>query len=140
MKVLLMNKKEKLFLNKIFELNILIINNLDKINIDNLLLLYTRFEDELKEEIENTKLKTPVSIWKKFSTMSEEDIRKEFNDIEKYPDLDSIKLAVKGFIEMKKVSRVKTRETLIKHIINTYKRGEFITKIGMKEEKNEPKK
>jgi len=71
-------------------------------------------------------------IWEKFSAMTEEEIRREFADVEKYPDLTSIKSAVKGFIELRKVSKVKTRETLIKHIINAYKKGEFISKIGKK--------
>jgi hypothetical protein len=129
-----MDEKEKSLIRKIFKLNTSTINNLNKKNIDEFLLAYKRFEDDLRKIIEKPKLKAPILIWRKFSTMTEEEIRQEFSDTEKYPDLNSIKSAVKGFIELKKVSRVKTRETLIKHIINTYRRGEFISKIGSKQE------
>lgn len=126
-----MDKKEKNLFKKILKLNTLLITNLDNENIDEISLAYKRFENDLRTIIiEKTKLRPPTPMWKKFPTMTEEEIRREFSDVKKYPDLDSIKSAVKGYIELRKVSKVKTRETLIKHIINTYRRGEFISKIG----------
>jgi len=127
------DEKEKSLMRKIFEINALIISNLNEKNIEEFLLAHKKFEDDLQKIIEKTKPEAPVPVWKKFSTMTEEEIRREFSDVTKYPDLKSIKSAVKGFLELKKVSKVKTRETLIEHIINTYKRGEFISKIGRKD-------
>ena len=125
-----MNKKEKSLLRKILELDTLVVTNLSEENLDEFLMIYERFEKDLRKMIEKTELKAAAPLWEKFSTMTEEEIRQEFSDTKKYPDLNSIKLAVKGYIDMRKVSKVKTRETLIKHIINTYRRGEFISKIG----------
>jgi len=125
-----LNEKEKSLMKKIFEISNLVISNLNEKTIDEFLLAHKKFEDELQKIIEKTKSEEPIPIWKRFSTMTEEEIRREFSDTVKYPDLDSIKSAVKGFLELRKVSKVKTRETLIKHIVNTYKRGEFISKIG----------
>lgn len=128
-------------LRKIFELNTLVATNLNEKNVDEFLSVYKRFENDLRKIIEKTELKVQAPIWERFSTMTEEEIWQEFSNSEKYPDLNSIKQAVKGYIDMKKVSKVKTRETLIKHIINTYRRGEFISKIGREEkDKNESKK
>lgn len=129
-----MNEKEKSLMKKIFELNTFVISNINRENVDEFLFAFKSLESKLRKIIEKTKLEAPPPIWKKFSTMTEEEIRQEFSDVNKYPDLDSIKSAVKGFIELRKVSKVKTRETLIKHIINTYRRGEFISKIGGRNE------
>ena len=134
-----MDKKEKSLLRKIFELNTFVINSLNRENIDEFLFAYKSFEEDLRKIIEKTKPRPPTPVWKKFPTMTEEEIRQEFSDVKKYPDLDSIKSAVKGFLELRKVSKVKTRETLIKHIINTYKRGEFISKIGKRVDRSESK-
>ena len=65
-----------------------------------------------------------------FSSMTEDEIRQEFNNTEKYPDIESIKAAIKGYVEMRKLSKVKNRETIIEHIINTVRRGKFISDIG----------
>jgi hypothetical protein len=128
--------KEKTLLRKIFELNDLIVSYVSKENVDELTKLCEEFENNLKKVIKKSQLKEFAPLWEKFSAMTEEEIRQEFSNTEKYPDLDSIKQAVKGYIDMRKVSKVKTRETLIKHIINTYKRGEFISKIGKEKSEN----
>ena len=135
-----MHSKERRLLRKIFELETFVVANLTEENVDELLLAYSKFEVDLQKMIQKAKQERPSLVWEKFSTMTEEEIREEFNDTRKYPDLASIKSAVKGYLDMRKVSRVKTRETLIKHIINTYRRGEFISQIGKEaEKKNEPK-
>jgi hypothetical protein len=133
-----MDEKEKRLLKKVLNLNDFLISNLTNENIDEILSACRRFENNLRKIIEKPKPRAPAPIWKKFSTMTEEEIIQEFSDVKKYPDLESIKLAVKGYIELRKVSKVKTRETLIKHIIDTYRRGEFISKIGKEKEKSVP--
>lgn len=125
-----MDRKERKLLKKIISLNAFLINNLTSENIDEILLACQRFENHLKKIIKKPKPETSEPIWKRFPTMTEDEIIQEFSDVRKYPDLQSIKLAVKGYLELRKVSKVKTRETLIKHIIDTYRRGEFISRIG----------
>lgn len=66
-------------------------------------------------------------VWRKFPNMTEEDILAEFNNLDKYPDLDSIKRAVKGYLDFHKAGKIKTRETLIAQILETYRRGSFIS-------------
>lgn len=136
-----MHKKEKNLLRKIFELDIFVVTNVNEENIDKILLAYQRFGADLRKIVEKNKPEALGLVWERFSTMTEDEIRREFSNTKKYPDLDSIKLAVKGYVSMREVSKVKTRETLIKHIIKTYRRGEFISKIGKEvKERNEPKK
>lgn len=132
-----MDKRERNLLKKLLELNAFLISNLSKENVNEAFSACERFEGDLRKIAGRSKPEeVPTPIWKKFSAMTEEEIRQEFSDDKKYPDLQSIKSAVKGFIELKKVAKVKTRETLIKHIVDTYRRGEFISKIG--KEANEP--
>jgi len=123
--------KEKELLKKILDINAFVLDNLSAENFDKILVAFGRFESDLRRTIRETEPeKAQVPIWQRFSSMTEEEIRREFNDVAKYPDLDSIKSAVQGYVDMGKVTKVKTRNTLIKHIINTYRRGEFISKIG----------
>ena len=131
-----MNKKEKSLFKRFLQVNDFLITNLTSENINEILSAYERFEHDLRKIVGKSKLRAPTPIWKKFSTMTEEEIIQEFSNVEKYPDLESIKSAVKGYIELRKVSKVKTRKTLIKHIIDTYRRGEFISKIGKEKKKN----
>lgn len=126
-----MKGKEKELLKKILDINAFVLDNLSAENFDKILVAFGRFESDLRRTIRETEPeKAQVPIWQRFSSMTEEEIRREFNDVAKYPDLDSIKSAVQGYVDMGKVTKVKTRNTLIKHIINTYRRGEFISKIG----------
>lgn len=135
-----MNKNEKELLKRMFEINTFVINNLNEDNIHEFLLILTDIENKLKNIKKVEKIEDITPIWMKFSEMDEIDIIVEFNNINKYPDLESIKNAVKGYLQLSKVSKVKTRKTLIKHILETYRRGEFISKIGKDEKYNESKK
>lgn len=125
-----MEKKVKKLLKRLNDINSMIIDNLNEINIDSIISTTIDFEKNIRKIIHSPVTEMEPPIWTKFSTMTEEEIRQEFNDTKKYPDIESIKAAVKGYLELRKVSKVKTRETLIKHIIETYKRGSFISKIG----------
>ena len=69
-------------------------------------------------------------IWTKFPEMTEEEIREEFMNIEKYPTIESIKEALRGYMDLQRINRIKRRETLIKHILKRYNRSRFITAIG----------
>ena len=124
-----MDKKERALFRKMSEVSSMIASNVDEDNVDNMTSLIEKLEIDLRNMIKESTVKAP-QIWRNFSNMTEEEIRQEFSDVQKYPDLESIKSAVKGFLELRKVSKVKTRETLIEHIISTYRRGEFISKIG----------
>jgi len=124
-----MNKKKEKLIKKLNKITSIVLDNVNENNIDIVYNLCNNFESNLKKKLVKIKIIKKPPIWTKFSDMTEEDIRKEFNNTKKYPDLESIKSAVKGYIELKKVSKVKTRETLIKHIIDTYNRGSFISKI-----------
>lgn len=124
-----LDRKERIVFRKLSDVSALVANNVDEKNVDSVLSLIEKLENELvyvfKESTTQTRL-----IWREFSKMSEEEIRREFANTEKYPDIDSIKAAVKGFLEMRKVTKVKTRETLIDHIMETYKKREHIGEIG----------
>jgi len=136
-----MNKNEKELFRKMLEINTYVLNNIDENNIYKFLNIYLKFENEIKNVILIKKsVGNKKPIWTKFSQMSEDEIVIEFNNIEKYPDLDSIKKAVKGYLPLSKVSRVKTRDTLIKHILDIYKRGEIISKIGKEDLTDESNK
>ena len=121
-------------LKKLINVYLIIINNINEQNIDKIIKAVNNFEKNINKILRPTKASAGKSdekpIWTKFPEMTEEEIREEFMDVEKYPTVESIKEAVRGYIDLQKVSKVKTRETLIKHIIETYKRSKFITEIG----------
>lgn len=125
-----MNEKEKAILKTILRINSTIISNLNDENIIKFKLLYDKLEEDVEKIIKKPNQEQKHLIWMNFPNMTEEEIKQEFNNVEKYPDLETIKSAVKGYLDMQKVSNVKTRETLIKHIIKTYNRGSFISKLG----------
>ncbi len=124
-----LDKKERVLFRKLSEISSLIASNLDEKNVD----LVLPFVDRLQKDLVNVFKVSKTEfrpIWRDFPKMSEDEIRKELMNTEKYPDLNSIKSAVKGFLEMRTVTNVKTRETLIDHIVETYKKREHIGKIG----------
>jgi hypothetical protein len=125
-----MNEKEKAILKTILRINSTIISNLNDENIIKFKLIYDKLEEDVEKIIKKPNQEKKHLIWMNFPNMTEEEIKQEFNNVEQYPDLEAIKSAVKGYLDMQKVSKVKTRETLIKHIIETYKRGSFISKLG----------
>lgn len=104
-------------------------SNVTEKNVDDTSSLIEKLELDLMNVFKDSKTKV-LPIWRGFPNMTEEEIRKEFANVEKYPDLESIKAAVKGFLEMRKVSQVKTRETLIEHIIETYRKRQHISQLG----------
>lgn len=124
-----LDRKERDLFRKLSDISALVASNVDEKNVDLVLSIIEKLENELTNIFKESKTKARP-VWREFSKMSEEEIRKEFMNAEKYPDIDSIKAAVKGFLEMRKVTKVKTRETLIDHIIETYKRREHIGEIG----------
>ena len=124
-----MDKKERVLLRKILEISSMVASNVNEKNVDNIRSLFEKLEIDLKNVIKESAVKV-LPIWRNFPNMTEDEIRQEFSNVEKYPDLNSIKLAVKGFLEMRKVSKVKTRETLIKHIIAAYQKRQYIGKHG----------
>lgn len=123
------DKIERSSLKKIIDISSFVINNLNESNAENLYELFIKFENDVKKIVRNEK-KSPPQIWTQFSSMTEEEIRQEFNNIKKYPDIESIKAAIKGYVELRKLSKIKNRETIIDHIINTVRRGKFISDIG----------
>lgn len=129
-----MDKKVKNLVEKINTINSMIIDNLDATNVDSISVAINNFERKIRTIINppttKVKRKEEQPVWTKFPEMTEEEIREEFMNIKKYPTLESIKEAVRGYLDLQKVTKVKTRETLIKHIIETYGRGRFISKIG----------
>lgn len=133
-----MNQRVKNLSKKLKDMNSLIINNLNELNIDRISSIIGDFERKIRATIQppavGEKIKKEPPIWKKFSAMTEEEIKQEFMNTEKYPTVDSIKEAVRGYLDLKKVSKVKKRETIIKHIIKRYGRGKFISRIGMRHE------
>jgi len=124
-----MDKKERALFGRILEIFSIVTSNVDERNVDDISSLFEKLEIELKSLIKGSATEA-LPIWRNFPNMTEEEIRQEFSNVEKYPDLNSIKSAVKGFLEMRKVSKVKTRGTLIEHIIATYKRRQHIGEIG----------
>jgi len=124
-----MDKKERALFRKILEIASIVVSNVDEKNLGDMSSLFGKLEIDLKNMIKESPVKA-LPIWRNFPNMTEEEIRQELSNVEKYPDLDSIKLAVKGFLEMRKVSKVKTRETLIEHIIATYRKRQHIGEIG----------
>lgn len=131
-----MNEKERALLKRILKINSLTVSNLNDKNLDKVHSLYEKFEKELQKIFQEAGLKEGAPIWMSFSNMTEEQIRQEFSDLQKYPDLASIKLAVKGYVDFTRAGKVKTRETMIKHILETYRRGSFISEIGKEKETN----
>lgn len=123
-----MDKKERALLRKIFEISSMVASNINEKNVDSIRSLFEKLENDLRTMIKQPAVKT-LPIWRNFPNMTEDEIRQEFSNVEKYPDLNSIKAAVKGFLEMRKVSKVKTRETLIKHIIAAYRKRQYIGKL-----------
>lgn len=129
-----MDKKVKNLLKRLNTVNSMIIDNLDEVNVDKVSVAVNTFERKIHTIINPLKTKEKHKeeqpVWTKFPEMTEEEIQQEFMSIEKYPTIQSIKEAVRGYLDLQKVSKVKTRETLIKHIIETYRRGRFISEIG----------
>lgn len=123
-----MDKKERALLRKIFQISSMVASNINEKNVDSIHSLFEKLENDLRTMIKQPAVKT-LPIWRNFPNMTEDEIRQEFSNVEKYPDLNSIKAAVKGFLEMRKVSKVKTRETLIKHIIAAYRKRQYIGKL-----------
>ena len=124
-----MKDDEKLVVKKLTSLTERIVNALGPANVDQISRLVDRFAAEFQKTLAQPKSETQSRspIWKQFPNMSEAQITAEFNDEKKYPDVESIKRAVKGYVDLHKVGKVKTRETLIKHILETYHRGSFIS-------------
>jgi len=130
-----MNGQQRTQFKKLLQTLLFLVENMDDSNVEAIGSLIGKFEIELrrfvKSEVKSKKTTARARpIWRDFANMTEEDIQKEFSNDKKYPDLDSIKSAVKGFLPMTKVSKVKTRETLIKHIIREYRKREHIKDIG----------
>ena len=131
-----MDKKVKSLLKKLNVINALVIDNLNDQNIDSFNLIVSNFEKQIRGGVIPTVMKPPVKpigepqIWTKFPSMTEDEIRHLFMNEEKYPDLESIKEAVKGYIQSGKISKLKRRETIIKHIIARYNKGRSISDIG----------
>lgn len=129
-----MRDEEKIIVKKLLGLTERVITVLNPENSDEISKLVDNFSTELQTFVSRSK-PAQQQIWKQFPNMSEAQIVAEFNDETKYPDIDSIKRAVKGYVDLKKAGKVKTRDTLIKHIIETYRRGRFIsdsTNLGRK--------
>lgn len=124
-----MDKKERALFRKLSEISSIIASNVNITNIDKVSSLIETLEYDLKRAVSESKVET-LPIWRKFPNMSEEEIRKEFSNVEKYPDINSIKSAVKGFLEMRKVTKVKTRETLIDHILETCQKRQHLGELG----------
>lgn len=61
------------------------------------------------------------------------EIEREFNNITKYPDVESIKLAVKDSIPSRKISKIRTREGIIKAITDHVGRLRSAEVFGKKE-------
>lgn len=122
-----MDKKERTLLRKIFQISSIVASNVNEKNVDNIRSLFAKLENDLKTMIKEPAVKV-LPIWRNFPNMTEDEIRQEFSNVEKYPDVNSIKSAVKGFLEMRKVSKVKTRETLVKHIIAAYQKRQYTGK------------
>jgi hypothetical protein len=124
-----MDKKERALLRKIFQISSMVASNVNEKNVDNIHTLFEKLENDLKTMIKEP-LAEALPIWRNFPNMTEDEIRQEFSNVEKYPDVNAIKSAVKGFLEMRKVSKVKTRETLIEHIIAAYRKRQYAGKYG----------
>lgn len=124
-----MDKTEKVLFNKINDVSSIVINNLNEGNIKKLYDVFVQLEKDVKGIVYIEKKDTP-QIWMQFSSMTEDEIKQEFNNTKKYPDIKSIKSAIKGYVELRKLSKVKNREKIIEHIIDTVRRGKFISDIG----------
>jgi hypothetical protein len=130
-----MDKKVKQLLKKLNKINSLVIDNLNDQNIDSFNSIVSDFEKQIRGGVLPTVMKPPVKplgppIWTKFPSMTEEEIRHLFMNEEKYPDIELIKESVKGYVQSKKISNAKKRETIIKHIIARYNKGRSISDIG----------
>lgn len=124
-----MDKKERSLFRKLSEISAIIASNIAETNVDKVTSLVEKLEDDLRATFAESKVVT-LPIWRDFPNMTEEEIRNEFSNYEKYPDIKSIKSAVKGFLEMRKVSKVRTRETLIDHILETYRKRQHLGELG----------
>jgi len=125
-KVRKLKDQEKSTVKKLLALTERVVMVLNPENSDEISRLIDNFSNELQKVLSYSK-PAPQQIWKQFPNMTEAQIIAEFNDVEKYPDIESIKKAVKGYLDLHKAGKVKTRETLIKHILETYHRGSFIS-------------
>ena len=124
-----MNEKETAVLRKLLEIHSLIISLVQEGRADEVRQELMKLQKTLRE-LERTTVQESHPIWTRFPQMTEDQIRAEFNDARKYPDLNSIKKAVKGYLELNKVTDVKNRGTLIDHIIERTRHGKFISSIG----------
>ena len=124
-----LDKTERVLFNKINNVSSIVINNLNESNIKKLYDVFMQLEKDVKRIVHSEKKDSP-QIWMQFSSMTEDEIRQEFNNTEKYPDIESIKAAIKGYVEMRKLSKVKNRETIIEHIINTEEGNLSLTSVG----------
>ncbi len=132
-----MNKIEKQILKRFSEIFSIIISKLDENNVESLNEITSEYKKKIDEIILRKKeIKIPP-IWEKFSAMTDDELKQEFNDMLKYPDVDSVKNAVKGFVEQKLISKTKKRETVVKHILATIHYGDFISRIGINNRKEE---
>jgi hypothetical protein len=61
--------------------------------------------------------------------MSDDEIIAEFSNEGKYPTIGSIKDVMRGILDTSKVSKIKTREGLIKHIIAVKHKDDYIRDI-----------
>ena len=64
--------------------------------------------------------------------MEIEDIQKEFNDVSKYPTVESIRAAVKGIVPSKKISKLESRDNIIKVITDEVSRARSIRVFSKK--------
>ena len=124
-----MDTKFKEIVLKIISMNKLIIENINEDNIEKILYLLNKLENNLKRELSHTeqskkRIKPNEELLKKLGKMNEDEIYKEFMDETKYPTVESIKEAVKGFVPSSVLRKVKRRETLVKHIIKICKKYE----------------
>lgn len=130
-----MDKKVKTLLKKLNEINSLLIDNLNDQNIDRFNSIVSDFEKQIRGGVLPTVVKPPVKplgppIWTKFPSMTEDEIRQLFMNEEKYPDIESVKEAVKGYFQSGEISKLKRRKTIIKHITARYNKGRSISEIG----------
>lgn len=58
--------------------------------------------------------------------MEIEEIRREFNDEVKYPEVEAIKKALKGIIASKRMSKIQSRETLVELVIDEARRARSV--------------
>jgi hypothetical protein len=123
-----MNRKEKEIFRQLLQIHSSVISILDDENAEKIGVMLKKLDSDLKN-IKGPEGQEQPAFWRIFARMSDEDIRKEFNDQEKYPTLESIKGTMRGILEMSQVSKIKTRETLIEHILRVKHRDDYIRGI-----------